>query len=207
MTKGSLDKVVSHFRKYDPIVYKQLIKMNIATIRKPKSSPQHYFFKLCVDIISQQLSIKAADAVVGRFCLLFPRRIPKTKLLINIEDEKLRGVGMSWQKAKYIKDLAVKIETKELNLKNIHTLKNEEVIDELIKVKGIGRWTAEMFLIFTLGRENVYSHGDLGLKRAMQNLYKLKERPTEDQAEKIVKKWHPFKSYGALALWDSLDNT
>ena len=110
---------------------------------------------------------------------------------------------MSWAKVKYIKNLSEKVLSGTLNLRTIQYASDQEVINILTQVKGIGQWTAEMFLIFTLGRENVFSHGDLGLRKAIKNLYKV-EAPNEIIA--IVDKWSPYKTYGSLALWHSLDN-
>jgi DNA-3-methyladenine glycosylase II len=116
--------------------------------------------------------------------------IPKN--ILTFEDQAFRDVGLSWAKAKYIKDLAVKVQSGEVKIDNLDTLSNESVIDELIKVKGIGKWTAEMFLLFTLHRENIFSYGDLGLKNGFAKLYNI-ESPTPDQIAKIVDSWSPLQ--------------
>jgi len=127
------------------------------------------------------------------------------KKLLKIKDQKLRDVGMSWGKVRYVKDLAIKHLGGEIDLSKLSSLSNEQVITELTKVKGIGPWTGEMFLMFTLRREDVFSFGDLGLKRGIEKLYNLKE-PTVAQIEKIIMPWSPYKTYGSIALWHSLDN-
>ncbi len=112
---------------------------------------------------------------------------------------------MSWSKVRFVRDLADKVSAKFIQLPQLAQLSNEEVITELTKVKGIGPWTAEMFLMFTLGREDVFSFGDLGLAKAIQKLYNLKQKPTRKQLEKITKKWSPYRTHAALVLWKSLD--
>ena len=124
---------------------------------------------------------------------------------MKIPDQKIRDAGLSWAKVKYLKDLADKVKNKVIHLEKLDTLSNEEVITELTKVKGIGPWTAEMFLMFTLGREDVFSHGDLGLKNAIKKLYGFKKDPTRKQVEKIIARWTPYKTYACRILWKSLE--
>lgn len=196
-------KVKTHFKKVDSMLYK--VFKNIGEIEelKPRKAAD-YFRSLCSEIISQQLSGKVAQVIFDRFeKLLKGRIIPKN--ILKIKDEDLRATGMSWSKVKFIKDLAQKINDKELALNRLSELKDEEVIVELTKVKGIGRWTAEMFLMFTLGREDVFSKGDLGLKNAIKKLYKV-EGITEEIVNQLTSKWSPYRTYACLILWRSLDN-
>lgn len=202
---NKLRLIKSHFKKSDPIIYEVLAKMDFELLAPPKNS-KNYFSKLTAEIISQQLGGKAADAILKRFLNLFPRRKPTPEKVLSLTEQKLRDSGMSWAKARYVRDLALQTKNKNVKLEKLHELKDEEVIAELIKVKGIGKWTAEMFLIFTLGRENIFSYGDLGLRSAVKKLYNFKQKPTNKNIEKIVEKWSPFKSYASLALWESLDN-
>jgi DNA-3-methyladenine glycosylase II len=198
-------RIKSHFKKVDPVIYKVIVNMELEVLPQPKRSTS-YLKKLCREIISQQLGGKAARAIINRFYDLFERKhITPDKILV-FSEQKLRNVGMSWAKARYTRDLAQKVKDKEVRLNNLHNLDDELVIEELVKVKGIGNWTAEMFLIFTLGREDVFSHGDLGLIKAIQRLYGFKDKPNEKQINKIVDKWSPYKSYGCFALWKSIDN-
>ncbi|MFC1710457.1 DNA-3-methyladenine glycosylase family protein [Patescibacteria group bacterium] len=199
------NKINAHFRKADPVIYKIMPGMEINQLPKPKNS-NTYFKKLCGEIIAQQLAGKVAAAITNRFYNLFERkRVTPTKVLA-ISEQKLRNIGMSWAKARYVRDLAQKVKDREVRLNNLHNLDDELVIEELTKVKGIGNWTAEMFLIFTLGREDVFSHGDLGLRKALQKLYGFKDKPSEKQINKVVDKWSPYKSYGCLVLWKSIDS-
>lgn len=200
-----LHAIKSHFKKNDHLIYEIILKMDFRLLPRPKNS-NDYFSKICREIISQQLGSGAANAILTRFLNLFPNKKPAPKKVLTFTEEKLRKVGMSWAKARYIRDLAFQVNSNNVLLDALYEMKDEEVILELTKVKGIGKWTAEMFLIFTLGRENIFSFGDLGLRRAAQKLYGYKSRPTDRNLAKIVKKWEPFKSYGSLALWESLDN-
>lgn len=197
-------KVINHFKKTDPILYKVIQQIGKIT-DLPNRRGGDYFADLVDAIISQQLSGKAAETIFGRFKALIKDGEITPKNVLKLKDEKMRTAGMSYSKIKYILDLAQKVEDKELNLNKLKNIKDEEVILELVKVKGIGRWTAEMFLIFTLKRQDVFSHGDLGLNNAIKKIYKM-ERYSQAEVEKIVAKWSPYKSYASLILWRSLDN-
>jgi DNA-3-methyladenine glycosylase II len=197
-------KIIEHFKKVDSQLHALIAK--IETLEQwHRKHHLDYFIELCGNIIGQQLSGKAADTIFARFEKLFDGKKISPENVLNIPDQKLRDVGMSWSKVKYVKDLAQKISDNELKLEELDNLKDEEVIKSLTKVKGIGPWTAEMFLMFTLGREDVFSHGDLGLKNAMKKLYKLKKEPARKQIEKIVEKWKPYRSYASRILWKSLE--
>lgn len=196
--------IKSHFKKHDNIIYGVMLNMDFSLLPSPEK-PANYFAKLCREIIGQQLASKAAKAILSRFTGLFPNKKVTPDGVLAIPDQKLRDVGMSWAKVKYIKNLAQKTKNKEIALDRLAILDDEAVILELTKVKGIGRWTAEMFLMFTLSRENVFSHGDLGLKKAIKKLYRFKDKPGENEVNKIIDKWTPYKTYGCLALWSIFD--
>ena len=123
---------------------------------------------------------------------------------MKLSDREVREAGTSWAKVGFLKDLAEKTVSKEVPFSKLSDLDDEAVIEELIKVKGIGRWTAEMFLIFSLGRPDVFSHGDLGLRRAIEKLYKLAD-PSQEDIEAITIKWSPYRSWGSRALWKWYD--
>ena len=163
-----------------------------------------YFRELTESIVSQQLSIKAADTILSRFYKLVQGPISPKKV-IKLKDEKIRIAGISYQKISYIKDLAKKIEDEEIEFDKFNKLTDEKIIEELIAVRGIGRWTAEMFLIFGLGRPDVFSFGDLGLRRAIEKLYKI-EKLSEIEAIRISEKWKPYRSVASRYLWKSLEN-
>lgn len=194
-----------HLISVDPILG-SFVKLNIMPPRK--KSRRSHLESLVEAIVSQQLSVKAADTIYSRFLALFPnRKFPKPELIIKMKDDKLRAAGLSFQKICYIKDLAQKVVAKEVKLSRLNKLPDEEVIAELTKIKGIGRWTAEMFLMFSLMRPDVFSHGDLGLRNAIRKLYKLKQSPTEKQLERIANKWSPHRTTASRYLWKSLNNT
>lgn len=199
MSRSDFTQVKSHFAHADPKISKILEDVDLSVWFVEKPSEDH-FYNLTRNIIYQQLAGKAADAIFTRFQALVGTVTPGK--IIQYEDQAFRDVGLSWAKAKYVKDLASKVTSGEINLQNIESLDNESVISELTKVKGIGRWTAEMFLLFTLHRENIFSYGDLGLKNGFIKLY----GSTLDMAE-IVSRWDPYQSYGSIALWHFLDNT
>lgn len=163
------------------------------------------FSDLVEAIINQQLSEKAGRTIFTRFCASFPAGKLTPRRILARSDQSLRDVGISWSKVTYIKSLAEEVEKKRLRLADLGSLDDEAVITALTKVKGIGRWTAEMFLMFSLGREDVFSYGDLGLRRAMAKLYKFRDYPSAKQMEKIVTKWRPYRTIVARMLWASLD--
>lgn len=191
-----------HLTKVDPKLGELIKVINLPVQRKSRRT---HFEALVEAIVSQQLSVKAADTIFLRFVALFGK-FPKAEQILQIKDGKLREVGLSYQKISYIKDLATKVLSKDLRLNTLSRLDNEAVITELIKVKGIGRWTAEMFLMFSLVRPDVFSTGDLGLRNAIIKLYKLKKPPTEKQLERITKKWSPHRTTASRYLWKSLNN-
>ncbi len=195
-------KAISHFKNSDPILYE------VASNIKPfeLSVWPDPFLRLVRTIIGQQLSVKAASTIFSRFEGLFEKNDIKPNGLIKIPDEVLRKCGISYQKISYLKDLARKVRGKKVHLKKLSDMPSEVVVEELIRIKGIGVWTAEMFLMFSLGRPDVFSFGDLGLQNAIKKLYKLKDKPTIKQMEKLSKNWVPFRTYAAIILWQTLDN-
>jgi DNA-3-methyladenine glycosylase II len=190
-------KVLEHFKKVDPVLFS--VAKNAENFILTKSG--NYFERLCKEIINQQLSDKAGDTIFGRFQKLFPAGKITPENLIKITFEKLRSAGPSGKKIEYIQDLARKVISREIILESLEKLEDEMVIAELTKLRGIGRWTAEMFLMFVLGREDIFSFGDLGLRRGLKKLYKLKKEPTAKQLEKITQKWSPYRSYASLIIW------
>ena len=197
-------KIIKHFKKVDQVLHSVTEKIEALEVWEIKN-PDDYFLELCSNIIGQQLSGKAADTIYGRFEKLFGKKKINPQNVLKIPDEKLRKAGMSWSKVKYVKDLAQKVKDRTLKLEKLDNMTDDDVISELTKIKGIGPWTAEMFLMFTLGREDVFSNGDLGLRNAIKKLYKFKKEPTRKQIEKIVEKWKPYRTYASRILWKSLE--
>jgi DNA-3-methyladenine glycosylase II len=156
-------------------------------------------------IVSQQLSTKAAATIFSRVAALFPEQaIPGHRELTAIDDGTLRSVGLSRQKVNYIRDLCARIEDGRLDLQALDTLDDEAVIERLTAVKGFGRWTAEMFLMFRLHRPDVLPVGDLGIVNAVQRMYRLKKRPDAKKLQKIGEAWRPYRSVASWYLWQSL---
>ena len=194
-------KVIQHFKNVDPILFSLMPSINDISIQHSTN----YFLSLCREIITQQLAGGAARAIFGRFEKLFVDEEITPEKILSLPDQIIRDTGASWAKVKYIKSLAQCVVSKAIHLNKLDELSDAEVIGELIKVKGIGPWTAEMFLMFSLGREDVFSYGDLGFRHALQKLYKFKKEPTIKQMEKITSKWSPYRTYAALLLWNSID--
>jgi DNA-3-methyladenine glycosylase II len=200
--------VAQHFAKVDPLLHEVIAsrEQEVFSYIDVSLDPKEYFYKLCQAIISQQLAGKAADAIFNRFLDLFPDRQVTAERLMDIPEQAIRDIGASWAKARYIKDLGEKTAAGAIKYTLLNQLTDEEVILELTQVKGIGRWTAEMFLIFTLGRPDVFSLGDLGLKNAFKKLYKVEDAVTVEKMKKISASWSPYRSYASLTLWSYLDN-
>lgn len=194
-------KIIVHFKKVDPRIA-SLID-SVGEIEVTKSTD--YFFSLCREIIGQQLSGKAADSIHRRFLTLFPHKKVTPERIFILLDEQIRNIGTSWAKVRSLKDLAEKVMKKKICLETIDALDDEAVIQHLTLVKGIGPWTAEMFLMFALGREDIFSFGDLGLKKAIKKVYSLSKDPTLKQLQKITKTWSPYRTYASLILWKSLE--
>lgn len=188
--------VRNHFKKVDPKI--PLFDVCLQPTKK-------YFQDLCESIVCQQLSGRAAAAIWKKFNILVGEKNIKPEYIVKLEDAFLRMTGISWSKARYTKSVAQAFIDGTVTPRKFHSMSDEEIITQLIKIKGVGRWTAEMFLMFSLGREDVFSYGDLGLRHSLQKLYKMKKEPTVKQMEKITKKWSPYRTYGALLLWRSLD--
>jgi DNA-3-methyladenine glycosylase II len=158
-------------------------------------------------IVSQQLSTKAAATIFGRFVALFPdHHIPSAAAIAGQTDAQLRGVGLSGQKVSYLRDLSARIADGRLDLDELDTLADELVIERLTAVKGFGRWTAEMFLMFRLHRPDVLPADDLGIVNAIHRLYRLRKRPDAKRILKMGEAWRPYRSVASWYLWQTLRN-
>ena len=170
---------------------------------------KQYFQTLIESIVSQQLSTKAADTIYGRFKMIYSdRRFPEPQDILATPDETLRAAGISNGKVSFIKDLAAKKEDGQIKFSGFSRMTDEEIIEMLTQVKGIGVWTVHMFLIFALGRLDVLPVGDLGIRKAIQNIYQLDELPNASQITEIAeeRKWRPYCSVASWFLWRSLQN-
>lgn len=158
-------------------------------------------------ILSQQLSTKAASTIAGRFEALFEGGFPSPSDVAAVDDARLRAVGLSRQKVGYLRDLCRRIDDGSLPLPSLDCMPDEDVIAALTQVKGIGRWTAEMFLIFRLQRPDVLPLDDLGIVKAVQRAYGLRTIPTPARLTRIGEAWRPYRSVACWYLWASLDAT
>ena len=164
------------------------------------------FSALVRTITAQQISTKAAATIHGRLVALMPGSIATPEALVSITDEQLRAAGLSRQKSAYLRDLGLKVASGELPIHSLDTLTDEEVIQAIVKVKGLGRWSAEMFLMFRLRRPDVLPVDDLGIVTAIQRLYRLRKKPKADRIRKIGEAWRPYRTVACWYLWRSLEN-
>ena len=156
-------------------------------------------------IVSQQLSTRAAATIFGRLVALFDGgTIPDAAAIAAIDDDRLRGVGLSRQKVAYLRDLSARIADGRLRLEELDALPDDQVIERLTAVKGFGRWTAEMFLMFRLHRPDVLPVDDLGIVKAVQKLYRLRKRPNAKRILKMGEPWRPYRSVASWYLWQTL---
>jgi DNA-3-methyladenine glycosylase II len=181
-------------------------KLDIATRleRRQEERPADPYGALLRAIVGQQLSTKAARTIYLRVLDLFGGATPSPEQLLEASEEELRACGLSGRKTEYIRDLASHVLSGELELDRLPDLSDEEVIEEIVAVRGLGRWTAEMFLIFHLQRPDVLSGGDLGIRKAVQVEYSLEEMPPPAKVIEIGEPWRPHRSLASLYLWESL---
>jgi DNA-3-methyladenine glycosylase II len=202
--RAEIEKGMRFLAKHDAAL-KKIIKQVGPCQLKPR---KEYFFILCDSIISQQLSVKVSNVLLERFRLLCAKsgNHPTPEEVLAADGEALRKCGLSYQKIAYLKDLAKHFAEKKIVPQTFHKLSDEEIIAELVAVKGIGRWTAEMFLIFSLCRLDIWPVDDLGIKKAVQKNYKLKAMPTAKDLLKFdaKKSWRPYRSIVAWYLWRTL---
>jgi len=166
----------------------------------------NYYESLIRSIVYQQLSGKAASIIYERFLDLFVFDIyPEPKDILAVSIETLRSSGLSYQKVNYIRDLSEKWQEGTMNLTDIDSMTDEEISSELIKVKGIGQWTADMFLMFTLGRPDVFPFGDLGIQKGVMIITNMNRLPTQKEMERKTKKWQPYRTVAAWYLWKLVD--
>ena len=193
-------KAIHHLKQSDPVL--RAIIERVGPCRIEFGEPE--FCSLAESIVYQQLNGRAAATIFSRFAALAGDPVTPEGIL-KLSDEQLRGVGLSKQKSSYLKDLAAKTSAGLLNFSRLHELSDEEVVDHLTQVKGVGVWTAHMFLIFSLRRADVLPTGDYGVQTAMRKLYKKRKMPKPDVMEKIARAWVPYRSIACWYLWRSLD--
>jgi len=200
MDKNILNKSIKHLEK------DQKIKTLINKYPIPEFYPNdNYFDALSKSIIYQQLSGKVAKIIYTRFLSLFKKKIPTPKQYINIKNSDLKDIGLSRQKINYINNLSVFFIEKD-NTLQFETESNQEISKELIIIKGIGQWTIDMFMMFTLCKTDILPVGDLGIKKAFKKLYNLKELPSEIFMKKKALQWEPYRTIACCYLWMLTDD-
>jgi DNA-3-methyladenine glycosylase II len=193
-------KAVNHLKKSDPVL--RAIIERVGPCRMEFGAPE--FSSVAEAIVYQQLNGKAAVTIFNRFAALAGDPLTPEGIL-KLSDEQLRSVGLSKQKSAYLKDLSAKTAAGLLDFSRLPELSDEEVIQHLTQVKGVGVWTAQMFLMFSLRRPNVIPTGDYGVQMAIKKHYKKRKLPKPDIMEKIAKPWVPYRSIACWYLWRSLD--
>ena len=194
-------KALRHLAKRDKVMAGLVKQIKL----QPLAARKNHFQSLVTSIISQQLSVKAAATIEQRFVDLFKGRFPSSSEILKKSDRVLRKSGLSGSKISYIKNIAREVEQGRLNFKKLSKKSDEEIIAELTQIKGIGRWTAEMFLIFSLRHLDIYSQGDLGLKNAVTKLYKINPKFHTRKLQTILENWKPYRSVASRLLWKSLE--
>jgi DNA-3-methyladenine glycosylase II len=188
---------------------KKLLPLLENITHRPFKKRKNVCLRLCASIMSQQLSTKVADVIFRRFLELYNGEEPTPEQILDTPHETLRGIGLSNAKAAYIKNVAQYFIEHKVDDKKLGKMTNEEVVAFLTPIKGVGKWTVEMLLMFTLGREDIFAVDDLGIQQAMAKIYKLDttdKKALRDNMLKISAKWSPYRTYACLYLWDSKDN-
>ena len=190
-----------YLSRIDPVLKSIIKRIGPCTLHRRRD----YFVVLCQSIFSQQISVSVAATLFKRFRNQFPRQRPTPvrviELLTKMQEQNITGYGLSRQKMSYVLDLARHFESGKLRTSRIAKMTDEQIIEALVEVRGIGRWTAEMFLIFVLNRTDVYPVDDLGLRKGVQRAYGLAEPPNSKQLHEIGEKWKPYRSLATWYLW------
>ena len=200
-TAPHVDAAIEHLRRVDPIMGSLIAKAGPFTLKPDRNR----FGLLVRSILSQQISTKAARAIRLRLDqLLLPDKLSPAAIA-GVTDEQLRSVGLSAQKASYVRDLSARVLDERLRLDRIGRLSDEAAIEHLVQVRGIGRWTAQMFLIFSLGRLDVFPHDDFGVRSSIRELYGLAELPNKQISHEIAESWAPYRSVATWYCWRLID--
>ena len=200
---ATLRKAAARLRRSDPVL--AAIMRDVGPCRLRTDETGGAFAALVESIVYQQITGKAAASIYGRVRKLIKRRHPRPQDILAATEEALRGAGLSRQKVAYLRDLAEKVRDG-LKLHVLGRLEDEAVIETLIEVKGIGRWTVEMFLIFRLGRLDVLPVHDYGIRKAMQRAYRLRKLPNPDRMRRLAEPWRPYRTVACWYLWRSLES-
>lgn len=197
-------RAAQELSRYDPVLAPVIARYGLCPVRPNRN----YYQELVDAIVSQQLSVKAAAAIEQRFRDLFGGQFPTPEQILTKNPDQLRAIGLSYAKGRYVQDLAQHIIDGKVRFDHLDSLSNGQVITELTAVKGIGEWTAHMFLLFCMARSDVLPVGDLGIRNGIRQLYDLANSPTPTDIQQLAKtnRWHPFESIASWYIWQSLDN-
>jgi DNA-3-methyladenine glycosylase II len=200
-------KAVAALREADPVMAR-LIDEHSEVVRRDlrRDRPGDAYGALLRSIVGQQLSTKAASTIYGRMTELFGGHAPTPRQLLTADPEQIRAAGLSRPKIAYLRDLAQHVEDGTLELDRLDELPDEEVSAQLTAIKGLGQWTADMFLMFHLRRPDVLPVGDQGIRRAAMVQYRMRKLPDEKRLERVARPWRPHRTLACLYLWSSLDN-
>jgi DNA-3-methyladenine glycosylase II len=200
------DPATEHLRAADPVLRDLIDRIGpLDEEARRRGRPDDAYGALLRAIVGQQLSTRAARAIYARVLDLFGGRVPKPAELMAIEPDVLRAAGLSRAKVAYLRDLAQRVETGQLEIDHLTDLPDDEVSAQLLAVKGLGRWTVDMFLMFHLRRPDIVASGDLGIRRAVELAYGLPARPSIAEVERIAEPWRPYRTTACVYLWESLD--
>jgi DNA-3-methyladenine glycosylase II len=193
-----------HLRQADPVLGGIIDRVGPCRLEARRTGT--HYDALVRSIVFQQLSGKAARTIHERFRAIYPRRRPRPELVLATSDTVLRAAGLSRQKIGYLRDLSARVADRSLPLAHLGRLPDDAIIEHLVQVKGIGRWTVQMFLMFRLGRPDVLPELGLGVQNAIQRAYGLRKRPTPKEVLRIGEPWRPYASVASWYLWRSLEN-
>ena len=201
ISSENIDAAIQHLKSVDPVMGNLIDRAGPFNLKLDRNR----FGMLVRSILSQQISTKAARSIRLRLDQLLDPLPISAQAIHQRSDDELRSVGLSRQKVTYLKDLSARVLDARLQLDRIGRLADEDVIEHLVQVKGIGRWTAQMFLIFSLGRLDVFPHDDLIVRSSIKELYGLEELPTRQQSHAIAAPWKPFSSIASWYCWRLID--
>jgi len=196
-------RAVAHLRRADPVLAEVIRR--VGPCRWQGTSDHTHFGFVLRCIVYQQLSGKAAATIFGRVQALYGGRSPTEPELLATRTAKLRAAGLSARKVEYAKELAKRSHTGEIALHDLHAMNDDEVLETLVRVRGIGRWTAQMVMMFHLGRPDVFPELDLGVQKGVQKLLALRRLPTPERTAKVGERWAPYRTVAAWYLWRSLE--
>src|SRR5258705_7513718 len=203
MPANNTRAALAHLRKVDPILGK--VSARVGPHRLVTRRAGTHYDALVRSIVFQQVSGKAAATIHRSLCELYPRKNPRADLLLATGDDALRGAGLSRQKIGYLRDLATRVTDRSLPLAHLGRLPDDAIIEHLVQVKGIGRWTVQMFLMFRLGRPDVLPDLDLGIQKGIQLAYRMRKLPRPNKVLEVGAKWAPYRSVGSWYMWRVLE--